>query len=47
VMSNLYDPGVFSHPFTGKMIPIRTDWQVENFGSEKKSLFLRMQFYGI
>ena len=33
---NLYDPGVFSHPFTGKIIPIRTDWQVENFGSDEK-----------
>jgi len=33
---NLYDPGVFSHPFTGKTIPIRTDWQVENFGSDEK-----------
>ena len=33
---NLYDPGVFSHPFTGKMIPIRTNWQVENFGSDEK-----------
>jgi len=33
---NLYDPGVFSHPFTGKMIPIRTNWQVENFSSDKK-----------
>ncbi|NWJ99468.1 ABC transporter substrate-binding protein [Marine Group I thaumarchaeote] len=33
---NLYDPGVFSHPFTGKMIPIRTNWQVENFGNDKK-----------
>ena len=33
---NLYDPGVFSHPFTGKIIPIRTDWQVENFGNDKK-----------
>mgnify|MGYP006982521272 CR=1 FL=1 len=26
----------FSHPFTGKMIPIRTNWQVENFGSDEK-----------
>jgi peptide/nickel transport system substrate-binding protein len=33
---NLYDPGVFSHPFTGKTIPIRTDWQVENFGNDNK-----------
>jgi len=33
---SLYDPGVFSHPFTGKMIPIRTNWQVENFGNDKK-----------
>jgi len=33
---NIYDPGVFSHPFTGKTIPIRTDWHVENFGSDKK-----------
>lgn len=33
---NIYDPGVFSHPFTGKMIPIRTNWQVENFGSDEK-----------
>jgi len=33
---NLYDPGVFSHPFTGKIIPIRTDWKVENFGSDEK-----------
>ena len=33
---NLYDPGVFSHPFTGKIIPIRTDWQVENFGNDNK-----------
>ena len=33
---NLYDPGVFSHPFTGKTIPIRTEWQVENFGSDNK-----------
>ena len=33
---NIYDPGVFSHPFTGKMIPIRTNWQVENFSSDKK-----------
>ncbi len=33
---NLYDPGVFSHPFTGKTIPIRTEWQVENFGSDSK-----------
>ena len=32
----LYDPGVFSHPFTGKTIPIRTEWQVENFGSDSK-----------
>jgi len=33
---NIYDPGIFSHPFTGKTIPIRTDWHVENFGSDKK-----------
>ena len=33
---NLYDPGVFSHPFTGKTIPIRTQWQVENFGTDRK-----------
>ena len=33
---NIYDPGVFSHPFTGKTIPIRTDWHVENFGSDAK-----------
>ena len=33
---NLYDPGVFSHPFTGKTIPIRTQWQVENFGTDSK-----------
>jgi len=33
---NLYDPGVFSHPFTGKTIPIRTSWQVENLGSDEK-----------
>ena len=33
---NLFDPGVFSHPFTGKMIPIRTEWQVENFGKDQK-----------
>jgi len=33
---NIYDPGVFSHPFTGKTIPIRTDWHVENFGSNAK-----------
>ena len=33
---NLYDPGVFSHPFTGKIIPIRTQWQVENFGTDRK-----------
>ena len=33
---NLYDPGVFSHPFTGKIIPIRTGWEVENFGNDKK-----------
>ena len=33
---NLYDPGVFSHPFTGKTIPIRTEWQVENLGNESK-----------
>ena len=33
---NLYDPGVFSHPFTGKTIPIRTEWQVKNFGSDGK-----------
>ena len=33
---NIYDPGIFSHPFTGKTIPIRTDWHVENFGSDAK-----------
>ena len=33
---NLYDPGVFSHPFTGKTIPIRTEWQVENFGNDNQ-----------
>ena len=33
---NIYDPGIFSHPFTGKTIPIRTDWHVENFGSDEK-----------
>jgi len=33
---NIYDPGVFSHPFTGKTIPIRTEWHVENFGSDAK-----------
>jgi len=33
---NLYDPAAFSHPFTGKTIPIRTNWQVENFGSDEK-----------
>jgi len=33
---NIYDPGVFSHPFTGKTIPVRTDWHVENFGSDVK-----------
>ncbi len=33
---NLYDPSVFSHPFTGKTIPIRTEWKVENFGSDSK-----------
>ena len=36
VWLNLYDPGVFSHPFTGKIIPIRTGWEVENFGNDKK-----------
>jgi len=36
VWLNLYDPGVFSHPFTGKIIPIRTGWEVENFGSDEK-----------
>ena len=33
---NLYDQGVFSTPFTGKTIPIRTQWQVENFGTDSK-----------
>jgi len=33
---NIYDPGIFSHPFTGKTIPIRTDWNIENFGSDGK-----------
>ena len=33
---NLHDPGVFSHPFTGKTIPIRTEWQVENLGNDAK-----------
>ena len=36
VWLNLYDPGVFSHPFTGKIIPIRTGWEIENFGNDKK-----------
>ena len=31
---NLYDPGVFAHPFTGKVIPIRSDWIIENSGKD-------------
>ena len=44
---NLYDPGVFSHPFTGKIIPIRTEWQVENFGKDQKYRSLKTQSSGI
>ena len=33
---NLYDPGVFAHPFTGKVIPVRTDWEIENSGKDGK-----------
>jgi len=36
VWLNLYDPAAFSHPYTGKTIPIRTDWHVENFGNDEK-----------
>ena len=33
---NLYDPGVFAHPFTGKVMPVRSDWQLENSGKDGK-----------
>ena len=33
---NLYDPGVFAHPFTGKVIPVRSDWTIENSGKDGK-----------
>ncbi len=38
VWLNLYDPAVFSHPYTGETIPVRTEWQVENFGNQEKIL---------
>jgi len=38
VWLNLYDPAAFSHPYTGETIPVRTEWQVENFGNQEKIL---------
>jgi len=47
VWLNLYDPGVFSHPFTGKIIPIRTGWEVKILAMIKKYQCLKMQLSGI
>ena len=30
------DPGVFKHPFTGEVIPVRADWKVETAGPNEK-----------
>jgi len=32
----LYDPGVFMHPYTGDIFPIRADWEVETAGPLEK-----------
>jgi len=30
----LFDPSLTGHPFSGKIIPIRTDWEIETNGSQ-------------
>ena len=36
IWDTLYDPGVFRHPYTGDIIPIRTNWNVETAGPNGK-----------